>query len=206
MRDGKQLVLPLSLYRSPDCMLVCLSLEGECVPGNASITNEGQRVSWANKGEGLVESSSVAPGSENEMWELDERFRSCERGDEPLVVVPLATKGLLELVSSHVKEIGCKESVDNCQLSQWVTNRIKAFKKSVGTSLEDFEEQITGLLLAIDAKKKDKQKLVGEQKKLVKLGQKGQRELKNLLSSLNVEYDSNKARSASSERAVMPYQ
>ena len=96
--------------------------------------------------------------------------------------------------------------MDNCQLSQWVTNRIKAFKKSVGTSLEDFEEQITGLLLAIDAKKKDKQKLVGEQKKLVKSGQKGQRELKNLLSSLNVEYDSNKARSASSERAVVSYQ
>ena len=103
LRDGKQLVLPLSLYRSPDCMLVCSSLEGECVPGNAYITNEGQRVSWVDKGKGLVESSSVVPGSENEMWELDERLRSCERGDEPLVVVPLATEGPLELVSSHVK-------------------------------------------------------------------------------------------------------
>ena len=50
--------------------------------------------------------------------------------------------------------------MDNCQLSQWVTNRIKAFKKSVGTSLEGFEEQFTGLLLAIEARKKDKQKLV----------------------------------------------
>ena len=70
-----------------------------------------------------------------------------------------------------MKEIGCKESVDNCQLSQWVTNRIKAFKKSVGTSLEDFEEQITGLLLAIEARKKYKQKLVvGDQTKLVKSG------------------------------------
>ena len=84
---------------------------------------------------------------------------------------------------------------------------IKAFKKSVGTSLEGFEEQITGLLLAIEARKKDKQKhVVGDQTKLVKSGQKGQRELKNLLSSLNVEYDSNKARSASSERAIVPYQ
>ena len=63
------------------------------------------------------------------------------------------------------------------------------------------------MLLAIEARKKDKQKLmVGEQTKLVKSGQKGQRELKNLLSSLNVEYDPNKARSASSERAVVPYQ
>ena len=63
LRDGRQLVLPLSLYRSPDCMLVYSSLEGECVPGNASITNEGQRVSWVDKGEGLVESSSMVPGS-----------------------------------------------------------------------------------------------------------------------------------------------
>ena len=43
-------------------------------------------------------------------------------------MVPLATEGPLELVSSLVKEIGCKESVDNCQPSQWVTNGIKAFK------------------------------------------------------------------------------
>ena len=149
----------------------------------------------------------MVPGSESEMWKFDERLRSCEGGDEPLVVVPLATKGPVESESSHVKEIGCKESVDNSQLAQWITNRIKAFKKSMGTSLEGFEEQITGLLLAIEARKKDKQKrVVSDQMKLVKAGQKGQRELKNLLSSLNVEYDPNKARSASSERAVVPYQ
>ena len=117
LRDGRQLVLPLSLYRSSDCMSISSSLEGECVPGNVSITDEGQQVSWANEGEGLTESLSVVPGSESEMWEFDERLRSCERGDEPLVVVPLATEGPLELVSSHVKEIGCKDSVDNCQLS-----------------------------------------------------------------------------------------
>ena len=77
---------------------------------------------------------------------------------------------------------------------------IKAFKKFVGTSLEGFEEQITGLLLAIEAKKKDKKRReVGDQRKLVKSSQKGQRELKNLLTSLNVKYDTNKARSGSSE-------
>ena len=154
----------------------------------------------------------MVPGSKNVMWEFDERLMSWERGGEPLVVVPLATEGPLESVSSPVKEIECKESeckesVDNSQLSQWVTNRIKAFKKSVGTSLEGFEEQITGLLLAIEARKKDKQKhVVADKMKLVKSGQKGQRELKNLLSSLNVEYGSNKLRSESMERAVVPYQ
>ena len=152
--DGRQLVLPLSLYRSPNSMSVCSRIEEECVPGIAAIANERQRISWADEGEGLVESLHVVPGSKNVMWEFDERLMSWKRGGEPLVVVPLATKSPLESVSSPVKEIGCKESVDNSQLSQWVTNRIKAFKKSVGTSLEGFEKQVTGLLLAIEARKK----------------------------------------------------
>ena len=71
-------------------------------------------------------------------------------------MIPLATEGPLELVSSPVKEIGYKESVDNCQPSQWVTNGIKAFKKFVGTSLEGFEEKITRLSLVIEARKKYK--------------------------------------------------
>ena len=72
LRDGRQLVLPLSLYHSLDSMLVNSSLR--------------------------------------ELWEVGERLRSCEGGDEPLVVVPLATEGSTELESSHVKEIVCKES------------------------------------------------------------------------------------------------
>ena len=75
------------------------------------------------------------------------------------------------------------------------------------TSLEGFKEQITGLLLAIEAKKKRKeQHVIGDQKKLVKLGQKGQWELKNLLLSLNVEYGSKKLRRASMEWAVVSHQ
>ena len=74
------------------------------------------------------------------------------------------------------------------------------------TSLEGFKEQITGLLLAIEAKKKKEQHVIGDQTKLVKLGQKGQRELKNLLLSLNVEYGSKKLRSASMEWAVVSHQ
>ena len=63
------------------------------------------------------------------------------------------------------------------------------------------------MLLAIEARKKDKKKReVGDQMKLVKSGQKGQWELKNLLTSLNVEYDPNKARSVSFERVLVSYQ
>ena len=42
--------------------------------------------------------------------------------------------------------------------------------------------------------------------KLVKSSQKGQQELKNLMSSLNVEYGLNKLRSESMERAVVLHQ
>ena len=120
LRDGQQLVLPLSLYRSLECMSVCSSMEGESVLGISFIVNEGHRVSWAGEGDGPVDSLSVVPGLEDEICEFDERLMTWKRGGEPLVVVPLATKGPLELESSPVKELGCKESVDNSQILQWV--------------------------------------------------------------------------------------
>ena len=73
-----------------------------------------------------------------------------EKGGEPSVVVPLATKVPLEIECDSGEESGCKENIDSKQLSQWVTKQIKAFQKSVGTSLEGFEEQITGLFLALE--------------------------------------------------------
>ena len=74
----------------------------------------------------------------------------------------------------------------------------------MGTSLEGFEEQITGLLLAIEAKKNNKKlKATDDQMKHGKSRQKGQRELKNLLTSMNVEVGSSKSRNASKVRAVV---
>ena len=68
-------------------------------------------------------------------------------------MVPLATEIPLEIECNTGMELGCKENVDSNQLLLWVTNRIKAFRKYVGTSLEGFEEQIMGLLLALEARK-----------------------------------------------------
>lgn len=64
--------------------------------------------------------------------------------------------------------------------------RIKAFKKSVGTSLEGIEEQVTGLFLALEDRRKKKLQEEGAQKKMVKVGQKGHQELKNLASTYRV--------------------
>ena len=71
-------------------------------------------------------------------------------------------------------------------LSPWVLSQIKAFRKFVGTSLEGFEVEITGLFLALEAKKKSVVKGESSQKKGNKLGTKGSRELKSLLSSWNL--------------------
>ena len=121
-------------------------------------------------------------------------------------MVPLATKVPLEFECSSDLKVGFKESVDGNHLSQWVTNRIKDFRKLVGTSLEGFEEQITGLLLVIEAKKKDKKLQADDQMKHSKSGQKGQHELKNLLTSLNVDVGSTKSRNISKERAMVVHQ
>ena len=122
-------------------------------------------------------------------------------------MVPLATEVPLELKGSSELGVGHMESVNGNHLSQWATNWIKAFRKLVGTSLEGFEEQITRLLLAIEARKKNKKlQAVDDQMKHNKSRQKGQRELKNLLTSLNVEVGSTKSRNVSKEWAVVVYQ
>ena len=173
LHDGRWIVLPLLLYQSLESKSDCSVVDGEVVTGNNSIIKEGHIVSSVDECDKIVDSMFVATGSEDELWEFDERLMTWEKGGEPLVVFPLAIEVPLELEYNPVKEIGCKENIDSHHLSQWVTNRIKAFRKSVGTYLEGFKEQITGLLLVIVARKKNKH-VVGDQKKLVISGQKGQ--------------------------------
>ena len=59
----------------------------------------------------------------------------------------------------------------------------------MGTSLEGFEAEITGLFLALEAKKKSVVQGKSSRKKGNKLGVKGSRELKSLLSFWNFEKD-----------------
>ena len=164
-------------------------------------------VSWAEDYDGLVDSLSIVTEAEEELWDFDERPMTWDCSGKPLVVAPLATEVPLEPECSSELGVGCMELVDGNNLSQWVTNRIKAFRKLVGTSLEGFEEQITGLLLALEARKKSKKlKAVDDQMKHGKSRQKGQREFKNLLTSMNVEVGSTKSRNVSKERAVVAHQ
>ena len=65
--------------------------------------------------------------------------------EEPLSVQPLA-------MANPYVHLEVESASTN--LSPWDLSRIKAFRKSMGTSLEGFKSEITGLFLALEAKKK----------------------------------------------------
>ena len=65
--------------------------------------------------------------------------------EEPQSVQPLAMAN----PDVHLEVEGA-----SINLSPWVLNQIKALRKSVGTSLEGFKVEITGLFLVLEAKKK----------------------------------------------------
>ena len=75
----------------------CSATEVETVTGNDFDINEGQMGSWVEDCDGLVDSFSIVTGSEEEMWEFDERSMTWEMSGKPLVVVPLAIEVPLEL-------------------------------------------------------------------------------------------------------------
>ena len=115
--------------------------------------------------------------------------------EEPMFVQPLAVANL----DVHLEVEGASTN-----LSPWVLSWIKAFRKSVGTSLEGFEVEITGLFLALEAKKKSVVQGESSWKKGNKLGTKGSRELKSLLSSWNFDKDSASSSVVRDQDLVVP--
>lgn len=58
-----------------------------------------------------------------------------ERDEEPMFVAPLATASPTAAATSLVKNVEDEAKKDSTRLLLWVTRKIKAVKKSVGTSL-----------------------------------------------------------------------
>ena len=200
-------MIPLTLYQSSDSVLDYSISESEAILGTNSFLGDGPIISWADECDSVVDFASTGPDLE------------CA----PSVVTLLAMEilagsksNLMEVVEGNPVEGGGPEKVDSSQLSLWVINIIKAFRKSVGTSSEGFEEQVTDLFLALEAKKKNfkkkkknkKSKLheEGSQKKMEKVGQKGHRELKILVSTWSGENESNRGRSVSRDQVVVFHQ
>lgn len=171
--DGRQITIPLSLYRSPETLSNYSGSEGGNVPGTNSFLGNGQITSWADECDGAMDFASANMGLESEVWKSNEGFMPFECSGEPLVMAPLASENpteseteLMKVSERNPMEVGSSEKINSSQLSLWVINRIKAFKKYVGTSLEGSEEQVTGLFLALEDRRKKKLQEEGAQKKL----------------------------------------
>nr|XP_023918467.1 uncharacterized protein LOC112030014 [Quercus suber] len=195
LRGGRQIATPPSLYHSPRSLSDFSDLEGAVGQGNNTFKEEGHIVSWANECEGALDNVSLVSGSDCELGESNGGLVNWENDKEPLVVQPLAMANpvapLVEVADTST------------QLSPWVEKRIKAFRKSVGTSLEGFEAEITGIFLALVARKKAKMQVVCSQKREPKTSSKGHRELKILLNSWNFENNPDLVGDASGERDSM---
>ena len=84
------------------------------------------------------------------------------------------------------------------QMSQWFQSKFHGFDNFLETSVEGLEEVATSLLLAVEAKMKQREFELFAQKKKIKGGGRGLQELQSLFSSVN--YDSSSVRPCSVSR------
>ncbi|XP_050252211.1 uncharacterized protein LOC126698794 [Quercus robur] len=69
-----QVVIPLSLYRSPESVS-----ESEAIPGTDSVLGNGPIISWTDECDGAVDVVSAGMVSECEFWESDDSILSSKR-------------------------------------------------------------------------------------------------------------------------------
>ena len=100
LRDGRQIVIPLSLYRSPESVSNCSVTNLKTITGNDSFIYDDQMINWVEDCDGLVDSLSILNEVEEEMWDFDESSMTWECSGKPLFVAPLATEDPLELECS----------------------------------------------------------------------------------------------------------
>ena len=100
---------------------------------------------------------------------------------EPLCVTPLAMEG-------PILEEGNQEAAREISTStpfEWVTMKEKIFGTYLGASYKGYEEKVTHLLMAIDARRNSQGGGPIVRKRVAVSGMKGSRELKGLVSSIN---------------------
>jgi hypothetical protein len=103
---------------------------------------------------------------------------------EPLSVTPLAME--IPSVEDEALFEFLKTPISNP--SKWVELKRKGFGKYLEASYEGYEEVVTRLLVAIEARRNQNGGEPGVKKKVFSFGVRGKRELKGLVSSIN--YDS----------------
>ena len=127
--------------------------------------------------------SEIQDRMDLEGMEVSENTFDGELEPIPLAMAPPPLNG-----GDSVKNILC-ENHDGCfKISDWVNGRYKAFGKLVGVSYEGYEREVIALLVSIEARRNQRKPAHAEHRTPKKQGNKGHRELKGLVSSIN--YDS----------------
>jgi hypothetical protein len=201
--DGRRLSIPVSLLRP---YLGEFQDSGQVVPSGSG------EMGCAGVASGLSDEFSSDEGDdegESVVW-ADSEFSKGDGEDVPLEVLPLASvvpqegvgvEGVSVLGEAGVDVVGSSklgEAKSDPSPSEWVMGKYHLFGEFVGASYEGFEEEVLALLKSIDTCRTN---IVsgGEVSDMsCKLGRKGSRELKVLVSTIN--YDSGLSRSRGSKR------
>ena len=89
------------------------------------------------------------------------------------------------------------------QMSQWFQSKFQGLDNFLETSVEGLEEVATSFPLAVEVKMKQRESELSAQRKKIKGGRRGLRELQSLFSSINFNSSSVRPRSVSRERALI---
>jgi hypothetical protein len=194
LRDGQRLRLPMEL-----------------VPPTAPNALEHQDtdddilslLDWYDSGElyaggihdedGILSITNSAHQDDDDVGSMRAHCLPQEGEMEPLSVSPLAV-ALPQ--ADEVHKIEGHGSTNG--YSQWVDENLKAFGELVGTSFEGYEEDVIALLVSIEARRNQHKQPTCDNRSARKKGNKGSRELKGLISSIN--YDSRVIKAAGTTR------
>jgi hypothetical protein len=116
---------------------------------------------------------------------------------EPISVSPLAMAPPPLDGGESVTFGPCGEFDECSELSEWVNGRYKAFGKLVGAYCEGYEREVIALLVSIKARRNQRKPVSVGHRTPKKQGNKGSRELKGLVSSVNYDSRAMKARHGS---------
>ena len=117
----------------------------------------------------------------------------------PIVVEPLS------MVVPHNMKSGETPRVEFYKNppSDWVLGQLKEFGRCVGASYEGYEDEIIALLQKIEAQRPQQRQKVPSQKGGNQSANRGQRELRNLQSSMNYDVRRSSSCRNTRERALM---
>ena len=133
--------------------------------------------------DGILSIANSAHQDDADVGSMRAHYLPQEGEMEPLSVSPLA---VAPPQADEVHKIEGHGSTNG--LSHWVDENLKAFGELVGTSFEGYEEDVIALLVSIEARRNQHQPPTCDNRSARKKGNKGSRELKGLISSIN--YDS----------------